>query len=267
MDRAVLGRRLDRCSSPSSCRRTPRRALPRRCGSVSSVPVMVGSSHRLTARPIVPAAPFEFFFGFVFPYLLVVVHGLCRRARRLRPRHRGDARARARQLRLVERLGQGGMGEVWRAEHRLLARPAAIKLIRPSLRPTPDGVADDVLRRFEREAQATAQPALAAHRRALRLRRRRRRRVLLRDGAARRPRPRHARQPLRPAAARARHPHAPPGLPLARRSPRRGLVHRDIKPANIFLCRYGEDYDFVKVLDFGIVKAARDAPEMDTARH
>jgi serine/threonine-protein kinase len=40
----------------------------------------------------------------------------------------------------------------------------------------------------------------------------------------------------------------------------RGLVHRDVTPANIFVCRYGEDHDFVKVLDFGLVTAASGTP-------
>src|SRR5262245_5480485 len=58
---------------------------------------------------------------------------------------------------LVELLGHGGMGEVWRAQHRLLARSAAIKLVRPEvLGAGSEAEAKLVHRRFEREAQATA---------------------------------------------------------------------------------------------------------------
>jgi serine/threonine-protein kinase len=57
---------------------------------------------------------------------------------------------------LVELLGAGGMGEVWVAEHCMLARPSAIKLIRPEMLGVDGANREMVSRRFEREAQATA---------------------------------------------------------------------------------------------------------------
>jgi serine/threonine-protein kinase len=43
-------------------------------------------------------------------------------------------------------------------------------------------------------------------------------------------------------------------------------VHRDIKPANIFVCRYGRDFDFVKVLDFGLVRKRSAAGDGNVSR-
>ena len=159
--------------------------------------------------------------------------------------------------RLVELIGQGGMGEVWRAQHRMLARSAAIKLIRPSVSSaSPSGVSEEAQRRFEHEAQSIAllrSPhtvelfdfGVSADRAFYYV-------MELLDGVnadtlVRRFGPVPAER----------------AIYLLRQvchslseAESHGLVHRDIKPANIFVCRYGEDCDFVKVLDFGIAKIA-----------
>src|SRR6185503_7196357 len=57
---------------------------------------------------------------------------------------------------LIARLGGGGMGEIWKARHHLIGRLAAVKLIRPELFQGQGGDALAALRRFEREANATA---------------------------------------------------------------------------------------------------------------
>ena len=244
---------------------SPRRALLAALASVSSVPVIIGLLIASGATSL-RLDPGQFFFGLVFPYLLVV--GMAYVGARV-VYQLGTEVKRARELgsyRLEEKLGEGGMGEVWRARHRMLSRPAAIKLIRRSAAgDAGGGVSDEAVRRFEREAQVIARLrsphtvelfdfGIAADGAFYYV-------MELLDG-------------LDADALLRRFGPIPPErvIYLLRQvchslseAQSCGLVHRDIKPANIFLCRYGEEYDFVKVLDFGIVGAARDAADPSLA--
>lgn len=162
---------------------------------------------------------------------------------------------------LIDRLGVGGMGEVWRAEHRLLARRAAIKMIRPELLQVGGTVAPDVVRgRFEREARATAalqsphtvqlyDYGVAADGtffyvmellNGVDLQE-----LVQRFGPLSSSRVVHV---LRQAAESLHEAH------------QRGMVHRDIKPANIHLGHLAGQYDWVKVLDFGLVRSFETGP-------
>ncbi|MCB9596706.1 MAG: serine/threonine protein kinase [Sandaracinaceae bacterium] len=152
---------------------------------------------------------------------------------------------------LVEKLGEGGMGDVWAARHRLLARPVALKLVK--LSGEEDGVQ---LARFSREARVTAslESPHTVH--------------LYDFGAANDGRlfyamellegmdleqlvktfgklpPERVVHILRQALHSLEEAHA------------RDLVHRDIKPANLHIGRYALSHDHVKVLDFGLAKAS-----------
>jgi serine/threonine-protein kinase len=155
---------------------------------------------------------------------------------------------------LIELLGRGGMGEVWRAEHQLLARSAAIKLVRPELLgASGPRESRSMLQRFQREAQATA--ALSSPHTirlfdfgvtddhtfyyVMELLAGRDLESLVREFGP--VRPDRAIFLLRQVCHSLAEAHA------------QGIVHRDITPANIYVCRMGLDYDFVKVLDFGLV--------------
>jgi serine/threonine-protein kinase len=172
--------------------------------------------------------------------------------------------SRARQLgsyRLVELIGQGGMGQVWKAEHQLFARPAAIKLISGQGRLEGSGrIAEE---RFRREAEAAA--ALRSPHT-----------IQLYDFGITRDRQLYyvmellEGSDLESLVARYGPQPAPRVACILRQVCRslaeahaRGLVHRDIKPANIHVGRLGLDYDFVKVLDFGLVKRDSRTPRED----
>ncbi|HEY6065260.1 MAG TPA: serine/threonine-protein kinase, partial [Thermoanaerobaculia bacterium] len=150
--------------------------------------------------------------------------------------------------RLVARLGRGAMGVVWEARHALLRRPTAVKLLAPGTE------GERALARFEREVQLTAgltHPSTIAiydyGRTAdgvfyyamellnginlLQL-------VELEGPLP----PERVVHFLRQACGALTEAHAA------------GLIHRDVKPANLMVCVYGGIPDFVKVLDFGLVK-------------
>jgi eukaryotic-like serine/threonine-protein kinase len=158
--------------------------------------------------------------------------------------------------RLGKLLGRGGMGEVYLATHRMLARPAAIKLLRPEMLTGGDGNAAQLaITRFKREAEAAAK-LRSPHT------------VELYDFGVTEDRtlyfvmelldgmdletlvqqygPLHSARVihiLRQVCESLEEAHAS------------GMIHRDIKPANIHLGRLGLEYDFTKVLDFGLVKS------------
>jgi hypothetical protein len=232
--------------------------------SVATVPLVYAAGVALGIN--LPLGPGEFFFALVFPYLIIIMMAYVgsRIVYRL-----GAAVREAREMgsyRLIQRLGAGGMGEVWRAQHRMLARPAAIKLIRPEILGARDpGTRDLLLRRFEREAQATALMC-SPHTLALydfgvaddgtfyyvselldgfdldQL--------VRRFGPVPAERAVHFLRQICASLAEAHE---------------AGLIHRDIKPANVYACRYGREVDFIKVLDFGLVK--RRPPETDAGEH
>jgi serine/threonine-protein kinase len=175
----------------------------------------------------------------------------------------GQQLASAREMgsyRLGRLLGSGGMGQVYEATHRMLARRAAIKLIRPEMISAVDDTTRQlVVKRFHREAEAAAS-LRSPHT------------VELYDFGVTDDQTLYFVMELLEGTTLETlvREHGP--LPAGRvvhillqvcesleEAHQRGLVHRDIKPANIHLGRAGLRADFVKVLDFGLVKSVASA--------
>ncbi len=157
------------------------------------------------------------------------------------------------QYHLTKKLGAGGMGEVYLAEHQLLKRPCAVKLIRPSLSQKPR-----VLARFELEVRATARLSHWNTVEVFDFGR-------TEDGTfyyVMEYLPGLSLQQLVD-----RHGPLPPGRIIyllcqacdaLREAHQAGLIHRDLKPPNVFSAYRGARHDVAKLLDFGLVKAIKE---------
>lgn len=150
------------------------------------------------------------------------------------------------QYQLVKQIGEGGMGQVYQAKHRMLKRPAAIKLIHTEFASNPETVAE-----FEHEVQLSAALThwntvqvydygrtddgefyyVMEHLEGLTLQQRiRRGRLSVQETV-------HIIGQICDGLAEAHD---------------KGMIHRDVKPANIFLTQVGRQSDVVKILDFGL---------------
>lgn len=151
---------------------------------------------------------------------------------------------------LIEPVGHGGMGEVWKAKHRFLAREAAVKLIGKKFAST-----SLQKKRFEREARVIARlecphtvsifdfgttPGGELYFAMELIRGLNLDQLVQRFGPQPPERVKHVWEGV---------------LKSLDEAHRAGLTHRDIKPSNILLARLGLEHDFVKVVDFGLVKA------------
>jgi serine/threonine-protein kinase len=162
--------------------------------------------------------------------------------------------------RLGRVIGEGGMATVYLARHDLLKRPTAVKLLKPAR------ATDEMIARFEREVQLASS---LSHPNTVEIFDYGRTRdgyfyyameyldgmtvseVLQRQSPLPVPRVIHLLHQVCAALAEA---HA------------RNIVHRDIKPENVMVCRYGGSYDFVKILDFGLVKHLTEKYSRDLTR-
>jgi serine/threonine-protein kinase len=197
---------------------------------------------RTASFPVVGALTYSIWWAIVTAGATVISHvvfGLRAEARRAR---------RLGQYTIEAKIGEGGMGVVYRAHHGMMRRPTAIKLLRP------EKAVEANLKRFEREVQLTAR---LTHPHT----------ITIFD---------YGRTPegvfyyameLLDGASLERVVGVAGRLPPARvvhvlyevagalvEAHEAGLIHRDVKPANIILCRQGGLYDFPKVVDFGLVK-------------
>jgi serine/threonine-protein kinase len=230
---------------------SPARAAVAAFATAATVPVVMMFYVGIGTRPF-PTNAFEWMpvFGAalsakISSYITRVMHGLGRQVEQAR---------RLGAYELIEELGHGGMGEVWRAEHHSLIRPAAVKLLRRELTARLSTAERDALNtRFQREVQATAMLS-SPHT------------VAVFDFG-------HTQDGTLYYVMELLHgldveslveKHGP--VPAERviyllrqacdslaEAHRRNLIHRDVKPANMYLCAIGLKVDFVKILDFGLV--------------